>query len=69
VLCQALSRGTELEFTYSVKWEATPIKFGKRFERYLDYNFFEHQIHWQGGSSEPPLERRRISSTCSAGGH
>jgi hypothetical protein len=27
-------------------WEPTAIKFGKRFERYLDYNFFEHQIHW-----------------------
>uniref|UniRef100_A0A7S0SL78 Transmembrane 9 superfamily member n=1 Tax=Mantoniella antarctica TaxID=81844 RepID=A0A7S0SL78_9CHLO len=41
-----LTPGTDLEFTYSIKWEATPIKFGKRFERYLDYNFFEHQIHW-----------------------
>lgn len=25
---------------------STDIKFAKRFERYLDYNFFEHQIHW-----------------------
>eukprot|EP00475_Leptophrys_vorax_P028769 TRINITY_DN41862_c0_g1_i1.p1 TRINITY_DN41862_c0_g1~~TRINITY_DN41862_c0_g1_i1.p1 ORF type:complete len:623 (+),score=67.04 TRINITY_DN41862_c0_g1_i1:89-1870(+) len=38
--------GTTLEFTYSVKWEPTDIPFRKRFDRYLDYNFFEHQIHW-----------------------
>ncbi|CAI5470270.1 unnamed protein product, partial [Closterium sp. Yama58-4] len=38
--------GTNLEFTYSVKWEQTDIPFRKRFDRYLDYNFFEHQIHW-----------------------
>ena len=38
--------GTDLEFTYSVNWKPTETKFGKRFERYLDYNFFEHQIHW-----------------------
>lgn len=36
--------GTSLEFTYSVKWEASSIPFPKRFERYLDYNFFEHQV-------------------------
>ncbi|GJP37293.1 hypothetical protein CLOM_g6127 [Closterium sp. NIES-68] len=38
--------GTNVEFTYSVKWEQTDIAFRKRFDRYLDYNFFEHQIHW-----------------------
>jgi len=41
-----LTPGTSLEFTYSVRWEASTIPFAKRFERYLDYNFFEHQIHW-----------------------
>jgi hypothetical protein len=41
-----LTPGTDLEFTYSVNWKPTETKFGKRFERYLDYNFFEHQIHW-----------------------
>ena len=41
-----LSAGSDLEFTYSVKWTPSAVKFGKRFERYLDYNFFEHQIHW-----------------------
>eukprot|EP00270_Netrium_digitus_P021509 TRINITY_DN921_c0_g1_i1.p1 TRINITY_DN921_c0_g1~~TRINITY_DN921_c0_g1_i1.p1 ORF type:complete len:593 (-),score=100.18 TRINITY_DN921_c0_g1_i1:257-2035(-) len=41
-----ITPGTTLEFTYSVKWEPTNIPFHKRFDRYLDYNFFEHQIHW-----------------------
>ena len=41
---QALVPGAQLEFVYSVKWEPSEIKFGKRFERYLDYNFFEHQV-------------------------
>lgn len=39
-----VTAGTALEFTYSVKWEATDIPFRKRFNRYLDYNFFEHQV-------------------------
>lgn len=42
----ALTDGAELTFTYSVEWKPTAIGFGKRFERYLDYDFFEHQIHW-----------------------
>lgn len=42
----ALTPGAELSFTYSVEWVPTEIRFGKRFERYLDYGFFEHQIHW-----------------------
>ena len=41
---QALVPGAQLEFVYSVRWEPSDIKFGKRFERYLDYNFFEHQV-------------------------
>lgn len=39
-----ISPDTSLQFTYSVKWEATDIPFSKRFDRYLDYNFFEHQV-------------------------
>ncbi|KAG8459504.1 hypothetical protein KFE25_012839 [Diacronema lutheri] len=42
----ALVEGAELTFTYTVEWHPTEIRFGKRFERYLDYEFFEHQIHW-----------------------
>lgn len=41
-----LVAGSTVDFVYTVKWEPTDIKFSKRFERYLDYNFFEHQIHW-----------------------
>lgn len=39
-----VTAGSLLEFTYSVKWEPTDIPFRKRFNRYLDYNFFEHQV-------------------------
>jgi len=41
-----LVEGSSLEFSYSVKWQQTNTPFRRRFERYLDYNFFEHQIHW-----------------------
>jgi transmembrane 9 superfamily protein 3 len=42
----SLAPGNEISFTYTVEWKPTEIRFGKRFERYLDYDFFEHQIHW-----------------------
>ncbi|KAJ7968045.1 Transmembrane 9 superfamily member [Quillaja saponaria] len=35
-----------LDMTYSVKWVPTNITFARRFDVYLDYPFFEHQIHW-----------------------
>ncbi|XP_066318612.1 transmembrane 9 superfamily member 1-like [Miscanthus floridulus] len=35
-----------LDMTYSVNWEPTNITFAHRFDVYLDYPFFEHQIHW-----------------------
>jgi transmembrane 9 superfamily protein 3 len=42
-----IERGTSLKFTYSVEWKpVTGIKWKDRFKRYLDNNFFEHQIHW-----------------------
>jgi transmembrane 9 superfamily protein 3 len=41
---QALVPGAQLEFVYTVRWVPSEIKFSKRFERYLDYNFFEHQV-------------------------
>ena len=43
---QPVVAGATLAFTYSVKWAPTGTPFAQRFERYLDYNFFEHQIHW-----------------------
>lgn len=41
-----LIAGKTLELTYSVHWVDTNITFGRRFDVYLDYPFFEHQIHW-----------------------
>ncbi len=40
---QPIAPGVTIEFTYSVNWAPTSITFARRFERYLDYNFFEHQ--------------------------
>jgi transmembrane 9 superfamily protein 3 len=41
-----LTEGADIEMTYSVTWSPTDVKYGHRYNRYLDYNFFEHQIHW-----------------------
>jgi len=35
-----------LDFSYSVDWVHTSRHFSQRFNRYLDQDFFEHQIHW-----------------------
>mmetsp|Transcript_22583 Transcript_22583/g.40038 ORF Transcript_22583/g.40038 Transcript_22583/m.40038 type:complete len:613 (-) Transcript_22583:36-1874(-) len=37
---------SSIEFSYSVKWVPVDKTFADRFNRYLDYSFFEHQIHW-----------------------
>ncbi|KAI4298974.1 hypothetical protein L6164_032477 [Bauhinia variegata] len=41
-----LEVGRTLDMTYSVKWISTNVTFARRFDVYLDYPFFEHQIHW-----------------------
>ncbi|KAK9270386.1 hypothetical protein L1049_025965 [Liquidambar formosana] len=41
-----LEEGRVLDMTFSVKWTPTNITFARRFDVYLDYPFFEHQIHW-----------------------
>lgn len=41
-----IDAGKAFDMTYSVKWEPTNIMFAHRFDVYLDYPFFEHQIHW-----------------------
>ncbi|XP_074273340.1 transmembrane 9 superfamily member 1-like [Silene latifolia] len=38
--------GRVYDMTYTVTWIPTTIPFPRRFEIYLDYPFFEHQIHW-----------------------
>lgn len=35
-----------MTMTYSVRWQPSHIAFAHRFDRYLDFQFFEHQIHW-----------------------
>ena len=41
---QPIVPGVNVEFSYAVRWAPTPTPFPRRFERYLDYNFFEHQV-------------------------
>lgn len=41
-----IKQGAKLSFTYSVHWKKTVKPFEMRFDRYLEYDFFEHQIHW-----------------------
>ncbi|KAJ8768156.1 hypothetical protein K2173_021096 [Erythroxylum novogranatense] len=43
---KALEPARVVDMTYSVKWIPTNITFARRFDVYLDYPFFEHQIHW-----------------------
>ncbi|KAK9004495.1 hypothetical protein V6N11_041966 [Hibiscus sabdariffa] len=38
--------GRIVDMTYSIKWLPTNVTFARRFDVYLDYPFFEHQIHW-----------------------
>jgi len=38
--------GKTYQMTYSVHWSDTSKEFESRFDRYLDFDFFEHQIHW-----------------------
>lgn len=39
-----LEVGRTLDMTYSVKWTPTNVSFAHRFDVYLDYPFFEHQV-------------------------
>ncbi|KAL1222853.1 Transmembrane 9 superfamily member 1 [Cardamine amara subsp. amara] len=41
-----LEAGKTVDLTYSVQWIPTNVTFARRFDVYLDYPFFEHQIHW-----------------------
>jgi len=42
-----IEEGRLLQFTYSVTWKLeTHKQFDNRFNRYLEYDFFEHKIHW-----------------------
>lgn len=41
---KTLVDGKVYDMTYSVKWMPTDVTFGRRFDVYLDYPFFEHQV-------------------------
>ena len=43
---QLVKVGDRLVFTYSVGWTASTLSFARRFDVYLDNQFFGHQIHW-----------------------
>jgi transmembrane 9 superfamily protein 3 len=42
---QPIKVGKPLELTYAVEWVETNITFARRFDAYLDYPFFEHQVN------------------------
>ncbi|XP_059299432.1 transmembrane 9 superfamily member 1-like isoform X2 [Lycium ferocissimum] len=41
-----LEEGKVLDMTFSVTWALTNVSYAQRFNVYLGYNFFEHEIHW-----------------------
>lgn len=41
-----ITDGETYPMTYSVSWHETPKLFQDRYDRYKDFDFFEHQIHW-----------------------
>lgn len=43
---QPIRAGSRVPVTISVKWGETDKDFDDRFDRYLDFDFFEHQIHF-----------------------
>ena len=43
---QVVKAGTPLKITTSITFVASSIQYNNRFQRYLQYNFFEYRIHW-----------------------
>eukprot|EP00002_Diphylleia_rotans_P017514 TRINITY_DN3400_c0_g1_i2.p1 TRINITY_DN3400_c0_g1~~TRINITY_DN3400_c0_g1_i2.p1 ORF type:complete len:583 (+),score=84.59 TRINITY_DN3400_c0_g1_i2:58-1806(+) len=41
-----VSPEAKVPWSYSVEWVPVKTPFEDRFDKYLDYDFFEHQIHW-----------------------
>jgi transmembrane 9 superfamily protein 3 len=48
----AVAPGAALSLTYSVDWTDTDTPFGRRFDKYLDASFFEHQARRGGAWQE-----------------
>ena len=64
---QPLAPGTKVDYTYSVQWTPTTVHFNRRFERYLDYNFFEHQVSRQPLAMHVPVGQGQLSLQSAAG--
>jgi hypothetical protein len=58
-----LKEGQQVTFTFAVNWLPTTTPFGKRFERYLDYNFFEHKVRL-GHFGKDLFGCRRVGWCC-----
>ena len=43
---EVIAKDKTYQFTYTVKWVKTDKPFEGRFDRYLEYDFFEHKVHW-----------------------
>lgn len=45
---QPLVEGNKLTFTFEVRWsqDVSGTPFSRRFEKYLDKDFFQHKVHW-----------------------
>ncbi|KJE94757.1 transmembrane protein TM9SF3 [Capsaspora owczarzaki ATCC 30864] len=41
-----LAPGITISFSYTVAWGESSTSFAERFDKYLDPNFFQHNIHW-----------------------
>jgi transmembrane 9 superfamily protein 3 len=41
-----LEQGATIRFTYQINWKQSDVPFSKRYEKYLDPQFFQHRIHW-----------------------
>merc|ERR1719356_1632274 len=46
VLSYQADSENKVQFTYEVSYEDSTKSFHRRFEQYLDFNFFQHKIHW-----------------------
>jgi hypothetical protein len=59
----AVKEGQKVTFTFAVTWQSSTTPFTQRFERYLDYNFFEHKA---SSAREQQCSRSRSSSRTAA---
>ena len=55
---QKLEEGKTISFTYSVKWKASDVNFGDRFDKYLDPTFFQHRVR----KTKPGPRKLRVRS-------